>query len=56
MHCLVAFDGSPRYFRRPESEAGDDAFLDESVVLLDEDTPMFGSDSGVPVRRTPSVR
>ena len=31
MHCLVAFDGAPRPFRRPESEAGDDSFLDESV-------------------------
>src|SRR5260370_38405593 len=34
MHCLVAFDGSPGSFRRPESEAGDDSLLDQSVVLL----------------------
>jgi hypothetical protein len=36
MHGLVAFDGSPGSFHRPESEARDDSFLDESVVLLDD--------------------
>jgi hypothetical protein len=36
MHRLVTFDHSTRSLRRTESEAGDDAFLDESVVLLDD--------------------
>ena len=36
MHRLIACDGSRRTFGRPESEAGGDAFLDESMVLFDD--------------------
>src|ERR1019366_7549441 len=36
MHRLIALDSSRRAFGRPEPEAGDDALLDESMVLLDD--------------------
>jgi hypothetical protein len=36
VHRLIAFDCSPCCFRRAESEAGYDAFLDEPMVLLDD--------------------
>ena len=36
VHRLITFDRSPCCFRRAESEAGYDAFLDEPMVLLDD--------------------
>ena len=36
VHRLIALDGSRRAFGRPEPEAGSDALLDESMVLLDD--------------------
>ena len=35
MHRLISLDGSRRAFGGPESEAGGDALLDESMVLFD---------------------
>jgi hypothetical protein len=36
MHALIPVDCSPGPFRRSESEACRDAFLDETVVLLND--------------------
>ena len=36
MHRLIARDCSRRAFGRPEPEAGGDALLDESMILLDD--------------------
>ena len=36
MHRLIALDGSRRAFGRPEPEAGGDALLDESMIVLDD--------------------
>ena len=36
VHRFIALYGSGRAFGRPESETGDDALLNESMVLLDD--------------------
>jgi hypothetical protein len=41
MHRLVNLDRSQRAFYRPESEAGSDALLMESVILLDGVVVLF---------------